>query len=73
MSDPSEILGVSMRGWICLLIALGFTAAILMRIPLDTQYVTIVNSVLVAYVVNSRPFSNGNGKNENNHTPPPAP
>jgi cytosine/uracil/thiamine/allantoin permease len=59
MSDPSQLIGVSMRGWICFLLASGLTAAILLRIPLDTQYITIINSVLVAYVVNSRPHSNG--------------
>lgn len=61
MSDPSQLIGVSMRGWICFVMAAGLTAAILLRIPLDTQYITIINSVLVAYVVNSRPFGNGNG------------
>lgn len=62
MNDTSQLLGVSMRGWICFVLAAGITAAILIRIPIDTQYFTIINSVLVAYVVNSRPFGNGQPK-----------
>jgi len=63
MNDQSNLYGVSMRGWICFVMALGLTIAILMRLPIDTQYFTIINSVLVAYVVNSRPSNgtNGNG------------
>lgn len=59
MNDQSNIYGVSMRGWICFTLTLGLSVAILLRIPIDTQYFTIINSVLVAYVVNSRPTGNG--------------
>ena len=63
MNDQSSIAGVSMRGWICGVLALGLTAAVLLKIPIDTQYFTIINSVLVAYVVNVRASGNdSNGK-----------
>ena len=61
MNDTSQLVGVSMRGWICFLLALGLILSVVLKIPLDTQFVTICNSVLVAYVVNSRPFGTSNG------------
>lgn len=59
MNDQSMLFGVSMRGWICVIFALGLTAIVCLKIPVDTQYYTIVNSVVVAYVVNRH---NGNTK-----------
>jgi len=51
MTDQSTIFGVSMRGWIAFTLTLGLVACVLIKIPIDTQFFTIVNSVLVAYVV----------------------
>ena len=51
MNNESRIFGVSMAGWICFVLTLGLTAGVLMKIPIDTQYFTIINSVVVAYVV----------------------
>lgn len=60
MNDQSQIYGVSMRGWICFVLALCLGAGVLMKIPIDTQFFTILNSVLVAYVVQRAPISNPN-------------
>ena len=69
MNGQRDILGVSMRGWICLVLAIGMTSAILMQLPIDTQYYTILNSVLVAYVVNSRAME---GKPDEKKPAPPS-
>ena len=61
MNDHSQIFGVSMRGWICFTLTLGLTLCVLWQRPIDTQYFTIINSVLVAYVVNPARL-NGNEK-----------
>jgi len=51
MNDQSQILGVSMRGWIAYTLTIGLVCCVLAKIPIDTQFFTIINSVLVAYVV----------------------
>ena len=53
-----------MRGWICFTLTLGLTLCVLWQRPIDTQYFTIINSVLVAYVVNPARLVNGNGKKD---------
>lgn len=63
MKDKSRILGVSMAGWISFVLAGGTVACVLLRIPMDTQFFTIVNSVLIAYVAKNRQLvSNGENK-----------
>ena len=63
MKDKSRILGVSMAGWISFVLAGGTVACVLLRIPMDTQFFTIVNSVLIAYVAKNRQLvSNGETK-----------
>jgi hypothetical protein len=65
MNDQSRILGVSMSGWISFILAGGTVACVLMKIPIDTQYFTIVNSVLIAYVAKNRgQTTNGHGNGE---------
>lgn len=61
--NGSTIFNVSMRGWICLVLTIGLTACVLMKIPIDTQFFTIINSVLVAYVVQTQ--SKAKGKETN--------
>lgn len=43
-----------MAGWIAFVLAFGLSITVLMKIPIDTQYFTIVNSVLIAYVAGPR-------------------
>lgn len=64
MNDDSRLYGVSMRGWICLVLTLALSASVLMKIPIDTQFFTIINSVLVAYVVQSRSQQQTKKENE---------
>jgi len=52
-----------MAGWISFVLAGGTVACVLLRIPMDTQFFTIVNSVLIAYVAKNRQLvSNGETK-----------
>lgn len=64
MNDESRIYGVSMRGWICLILTVALSACVLMRLPIDTQFFTIINSVLVAYVVQAKLVTANKGPNE---------
>ena len=74
MNDTSQLWGVSMRGWICLVLTLGLTACVLLKIPIDTQYFTIINSVLVAYVVTpSKLQGNGGNGSKDEKAPNPIP
>lgn len=71
MTDKSRIFGVSMAGWISFVLAGGTVACVLMRIPIDTQYFTIVNSVLIAYVAKNRPPATNGHTNEPTTKPNP--
>jgi hypothetical protein len=60
-----------MAGWICFILTFFLGCSVLMKIPIDTQFFTIVNSVLVAYVVTPRrkqPKADGSGDDEGSPT-----
>ena len=41
MDTDSRLYGVSMRGWICMVLTIALSASVLMKIPIDTQFFTI--------------------------------
>lgn len=46
----AEAINYVLAGWICVIFTLGLVICVIAKIPVDTQFFTIANSVIIVFV-----------------------